>query len=375
MTVPLLHGHSPPYFFPRERGFWVIHCTAAALGAASLARPFLMRETRSTMDISFAFIWLPLFTLAVLGYRWLYKRYRLDTTPLPTLTATIVVGSAIAGAVTAAAAQAIAQPIFWDDIAANYARLKIPANYGAHLSKYMFSMAPSYGTMVLIWCVIYASVTAVRRGRQQELNNLHLQNTLKDAQLRTLSNQLNPHFLFASLNNIRCMIHQDVGRADTMITAFADILRHSLESSRQEKASLVTELEIIHKYLAIVGDRLEQRFDFQLHIAPGLDDALVPPMLLQMLVEHAIDHRLGHLHGGTLSLAGYISTAGLVLQVRTEAPAQSVTSPAPAIDVEPGLRHIAQRIDLLYGSAASFEVAHTELRFSAQLTIPMESMA
>jgi len=363
----------PVHFFPRDRQFWLYHCSAIGLGLAVSVGVALTEGKMAGYRVTMSVAWVPLYTLAVLGFRWLYKRHRGEAAGMGRLIAGAVLYSALAGAVMALLLQSAVLPLYWSGIEAKYAKVKVPIKYMTFWFLGIRQDGLQNQIFVLAWSFIYISVTASRRVRNTELSNLRLQNTLKEAQLSSLSNQLNPHFLFNSLNNIRFMIHEDAQRADRMITAFSEILRYSLESSRQEKISLSEEIAIIRKYIAIVEVQLEERLTFRMTIADQLHQALVPPMVLQMLVENAIKHGLEQLHaGGTLTLDAVQHGEQLRFDVSNDMPA---ASDAKTAGMGIGLLNIGQRLELLYGGRASLDVTAAPSRFTVQLSLPMERAA
>jgi hypothetical protein len=361
------------HFFPRNRQFWVYHGSALAVGLAVTIALALAWGQMAGYQLAMSIAWMPLYTLAVLGFRWLYRRLGGEQTGMGKVIIGAVVYSALAGAIMATVLQAAILPLFWSVFVAKYANAKLPLDYLDFLFARVREEGPQNQMFVLAWSFIYIGVTASRRVKNAELFNLRLQNNLKEAQLSSLSNQLNPHFLFNSLNNIRFMIHENAQRADMMITAFSDILRYSLESSRQEKVSLAHEIAIIRKYIAIAEIQLEERLVFRMDVDAELHEALVPPMVLQMLVENAIKHGLEQLHaGGTLTLNAAVRDGLLRFDVTNDAPARSGAKPA---GMGIGLRNIAQRLELLYGSRASIDVTAAPSRFTVQLSLPMERAA
>jgi hypothetical protein len=363
----------PLYFFPRDRQFWLYHGSAIGVGLAVTVGMAVMAGFMVGYRVSMSVAWVPLYTLAVLGFRWFYKRHHGESAGMGRLIAGAVLYSALAGALMAIVLQSTILPLFWSEVAAKYARSKFPLDYQDYLFMTMREAGPQHQMFVLAWSFIYVSVTASRRVRHSELSNLRLQNSLKDAQLSSLSNQLNPHFLFNSLNNIRFMIHEDAQRADSMITSFSEILRYSLESSRQEKISLAQEMAIIRKYIAIVEVQLEERLTFRMHVPDDLHQALVPPMVLQMLVENAIKHGIDQLHGGgTLTLDATLHEGRLRFEMINDTPANAGAAPD---GMGIGLRNIAQRLALLYGGQASIEATAAPSRFTVQLSLPMERAA
>ncbi|MDQ1833671.1 sensor histidine kinase [Massilia scottii] len=363
----------PLHFFPRDRDFWVYHCSAVAVGvmastAIAVAWGFMVR-----LQVYSSLAWIPFYTLAVLVLRWLYKRRGGDAVPIARLIAIVVLYSAVAGMLIGACVTAAVMPLHLKTISAKYKRLKVPVIPSEILLNKFIDEAPKSQLFVAVWGFIYISVSSSRRIKKAEVFNLRLQNNLKEAQLSSLSNQLNPHFLFNSLNNIRFMIHEDAQRADAMITSFSEILRYSLESSRREKVSLHHEVGIITKYLAIVKTQLEERLAFSLHIAPGLDDALMPPMVLQMLVENAVKHGLDQLQGGgTLTVSASRQGQYLLLEVDNDAP----SAPLQALGCTGiGLLNIGQRLHLLYGDLAALNTAHAGGVFKVGITLPLERAA
>ncbi|MES2318900.1 MAG: histidine kinase [Pseudomonadota bacterium] len=363
----------PLHFFSRDRQFWLYHCSALAAGLVVTMGLAIMWGQMVGYQIAMSIAWVPLYTLAVLGFRWLYQRHGGEHASMGRLIAGAVIYSAVAGAIMATALQSVVLPLFWPAFVSKYAQANIPLDYLDFLMGRVREEGPQNQMFILAWSFIYIGVTASHRVKKTELFNLRLQNNLKEAQLSSLSNQLNPHFLFNSLNNIRFMIHEDAQRADRMITSFSDILRYSLESSRQEKVSLAHEVAIIEKYIAIVETQLEKRLAFEMRIADDLHQALVPPMVLQMLIENAIKHGVEQLQaGGTLTLHATLKDEQLVFDVCNDTPVASATAPA---GMGIGLRNIAQRLELLYGGRAALKVVAAPARFSVQLTLPMERTA
>lgn len=360
----------PLHFFPRDRQFWIYHCSAVAAGLGVTVGLAMLWGFMVGYQVTTSVVWVPLYSLAVLGFRWLYKRHQGHTAPMGWLIANAVLYSAVAGILMTAILQSSVLPLFWHLFVAKYSAVGMPLDYQDTLFRRIREEAPANQLFVLVWSFMYISVTASRRVRQAETYNLRLQNNLKEAQLSSLSNQLNPHFLFNSLNNIRFMIHEDAQRADNMITSFSEILRYSLESSRHEKVSLGQELAIIEQYIAIVKTQLEDRLTFSMRVDSALHEALVPPMVLQMLIENAIKHGLEHLQaGGALTLEASQHGRQLAFDIRNDTPAV-LDKPVSGMGI--GLRNISQRLDLLYGEHAALDVTHTGSRFEVHLSLPLE---
>jgi LytS/YehU family sensor histidine kinase len=222
--------------------------------------------------------------------------------------------------------------------------------------------------VTVVWTTLYVAITAVRRYGEARRNTLRLQLALREAELRALGAQLNPHFLFNCLNTIRGMIVEDAARAQDMVTRLANILRYSLQQDRTHTVPLEREIEVVSDYLAIEGIRFEDRLRVQFSIDPAAARALVPSMLLQTLVENALKHGLANLpDGGELLIRAAIERDALVIEVENTG---RLTEPQPG-GTQIGLKNARERLRILYGEGASLNLANREGgRVSAKVLIP-----
>jgi LytS/YehU family sensor histidine kinase len=195
-------------------------------------------------------------------------------------------------------------------------------------------------------------VLAVRRRRAAELDALRSQVLAREAKLRSLQQQLNPHFLFNCLNSLRGMIDEDRARAQQMVTRLAELLRASLRQDACEAIPLEEELTTVNAYLELESVRLEERLRIRREIAPEARDALVPPMLVQGLVENALKHGIAQLpEGGELLLRIY--RVGEMLRVEVGNTGRLRTDRGGGI----GLANARERLRLLHGERAMVELS------------------
>ncbi len=145
------------------------------------------------------------------------------------------------------------------------------------------------------WLTIYF---AVQSRRKRDALQLELDVVAREAQLRSLRAQLNPHFLFNCLNSLRHLIVTQPARAEIMVTGLAELLRYSLASDRTDAVGLSDELRIVDEYLDIERVRLEDRLTVTRQVAREALRARVPPMLIQTLVNNAIKHGIAELPQG-----------------------------------------------------------------------------
>jgi LytS/YehU family sensor histidine kinase len=218
------------------------------------------------------------------------------------------------------------------------------------------------------WTVLYVAITSTRRYREARHHTLQLQLALREAELRALEAQVNPHFLFNCLNAIRGLITEDAARAQDMITRLANILRYNLQRDRPHTVPLAKEVEIVSDYLALEKIRFEDRLRVQLDISPAAAEVPVPAMLLQTLVENALKHGLADLPlGGELSVRAAVGPEGLVIEVENSG---ELAEPRPD-STQVGLSNARERLRVLYGGRASLQLAKREGgRVAATVLIP-----
>ena len=205
--------------------------------------------------------------------------------------------------------------------------------------------------LVVVWVAVYLGVHAVQRRRAVELDALRTKVAVREAKLRSLQQQLNPHFLFNCLNSLRSLIDEDQGRAREMVTRLAELLRASLRQDECITIPLEDELATIDAYLDLESVRLEERLRLRREIDPGVLSALVPPMLLQGLVENAIKHGIAPLPaGGELVLR--LARRGDRLHIEVENSGTLSTTQRTGI----GLANARERLRLLYGAQAAISL-------------------
>jgi hypothetical protein len=177
-------------------------------------------------------------------------------------------------------------------------------------------------------------------------------------QLRLLESQLEPHMLFNTLANLRVLIGLDPPRAQAMLDRLIAYLRATLAASRERTHPLATEFDRLADYLALMAVRMGPRLQYTLDLPDSLKQHPVPPLLLQPLVENAIKHGLEpQVEGGRIEVSAARHGALLRLEVRdTGAGLAAPSGPARAY-AHFGTRHIAERLQAMYGAAATFTLA------------------
>jgi len=212
--------------------------------------------------------------------------------------------------------------------------------------------------------------------RVKELKNSELKANLTQARLQVLKMQLHPHFLFNTHNAISELIHKDPNRAEKILTNLSDLLRISFEKLDDEEIPLQQELEFIAKYIEIEQTRFQERLQVEMKIAGNTLDAIVPNMILQPLVENAINHGIAPLvEGGKVQIVASSKAGFLHLQVIDNG-AGVKAEELEKLDDGVGLANTKARLKHLFNDKQSFEINSQENEgFTVSITIPFTTQS
>ena len=208
-----------------------------------------------------------------------------------------------------------------------------------------------------LWSTIYFGLHYLDNYKQVEIDKWKLTAAVREAEMRTLKAQINPHFLFNGLNNIRALVLENPVRAREMMTHLSDLLRYSLQLNSREQVPLARELEIVAHYLTLETLQLEERLHYTLDVAPAALDVLLPPMTLQLLVENAIKHGIApRPGGGCIHISAQLDGPAQVL-ITVRNPGRYLPNPAAPGHTGVGLPNASERLQLLFGPTASLVIA------------------
>jgi sensor histidine kinase YesM len=211
-------------------------------------------------------------------------------------------------------------------------------------------------SVVTFWAIVgvVAAADYYRLYRDRELRAARLEGALAGAQLQALQAQLQPHFLFNTLNAIASLIPESPAAAEEMVESLADLLRASLRDGREHEIPLEREMEILDQYLRIQELRFQDRLRVRRALPAELAAALVPPLLLQPLVENAIKHGVAPRPGGGLvSVRAEGSRDQVVIVVEDDGPG---FTGAARDGAGLGLANTRERLERLYGDASALVV-------------------
>ncbi len=372
MSVDFWMHRMVNFFFPRDKQFWLYHCGVLAIVTMVTVITTLLWSKTVALNLFAVITFIPLLSLATLYFRWIYKTTKLQSLSVLKLTPFIILYGTFFGFLITTINFILLLPAFSDDLIFNIVKQNPSMTIVDVVIKFIVGQSLQAQLFICLWIFIYCSITSNRKMQEAELRYLKSQNKLKEASLSSLANQLNPHFLFNALNNVRFMMHEDLKSADKMVISLSDILRYSLESSRHEKVWLSQEIEIIERYIGIVKAQYEDELQFSMDISPAYHSCLIPPMALQMLVENAIKHGMDNSYeGGKLAITSREIKNSLVLTVTNDLPADiEIQKDTTGI----GLANIKQRLHILYGDNAKLTIVKTATEFSVEILLPMELM-
>ena len=231
-----------------------------------------------------------------------------------------------------------------------------------------------FGLGVILYCVAsVAQYLAIefQRARLAERRELESQLAAQEAELRMLRTQIDPHFLFNSLNSISALTSQNPAGAREMTLQLAEFFRHTLGLEAHRKVTLEAEARLLMHFLAIEKVRFGARLQVEQEIGEGALACLLPPMILQPLVENAVKHGIGNLpEGGVVRL--HAQRVGSLLKLRVENDVDQ-DLPAAVAGKGIGLANVRQRLAALYGHEASVNWTRENNLFTVALALPAET--
>nr|WP_299000114.1 histidine kinase [uncultured Allomuricauda sp.] len=221
--------------------------------------------------------------------------------------------------------------------------------------------------MVGAWLVTYLVIKLLLKLNRDRIERLELNTNLKQAQLNTLKGQINPHFMFNSLNNIRGLMLEDVDKSREMLTKLSEILRYSMTKNNINSIPVEEELEVVDNYIDLSKIQFEDRLEFVKDIDSSTLGLEIPPMVIQLLVENAVKHGISNLkHGGKIILSIKKDAELLKIEVKNTGKLQIAHN-----TTQLGLKNIRQRLKLLYADKASFYLSEIADEVVALIKIPL----
>ena len=238
--------------------------------------------------------------------------------------------------------------------------------------QYIVEITFSRYFMLLAWCALYLALLTGEKARTAERREQEFRNAAKAAELRSLRYQVNPHFLFNTLNSLSALVlTAKTQAAERMIQMISTFYRRSLADDTTADMPLSEEIALQKLYLDIEAVRFPRRLKAEYDIPADLQDALIPGMILQPLVENSVKHAVApSSEQVTITLSAREEYGRLVVSV-----SDNGTSAATRDDVRPGfgigLNNVHERLEARFGKEATVVSGHTEAGFATHLRLPL----
>jgi LytS/YehU family sensor histidine kinase len=233
-------------------------------------------------------------------------------------------------------------------------------SYDYGIMRFRFPMEFSNDLMgYTVIVLVYYFFERLRIAQAQQLAAAELQAKLAQAQLENLRLQLQPHFLFNTLNTISSVMYEDVPAADAMLTQLSELLRLTLRTANSHEIPLAQELEITRLYLQIMQKRFESNLRVTYSVDSELENSLVPQLILQPLVENSLRHGLKDGGAGIdITIGARRENGSLILQVADTGTGFGAQGGEAVMNRGVGLANIRGRLEQLYGAEQEFAIAN-----------------
>ncbi len=228
--------------------------------------------------------------------------------------------------------------------------------------------------MVMAWSSLYFGINyhfRLVKEKEQHFNAVMLSHK---AQIKMLRYQINPHFLFNTLNAISTLVLQgSKERANTMLIKLSTFFRYSLDNDPEKKITLQEELDALRLYLDIEKTRFDERLTVHFEVSPATEKLLVPSLIIQPLVENSIKYAIAKMKsGGEIRISARCEQDELILQVADNGPF-SCFSQLPGMSQGVGLQNIDERLNVIYPHQHQFELSVAQPQgFVVTMTLPVE---
>jgi two-component system, LytTR family, sensor kinase len=234
----------------------------------------------------------------------------------------------------------------------------------------MLSETISWSFLFLMWSLFYFSFHFFQNYRKEEIKNLQWEASKNEIELNRLRAQLNPHFIFNSMNTIRALVDDSPKKSKDNITKLSKILRSTLLSGKKKVIPLEEELNLVKDYLDLEHSRFEERLNITYNIDVKTLKLTIPPMMLQTLVENSIKHGISKLtEGGIVSLTATTDSDNLYIEIVNSGTYEPTTNHKPD-STGFGLSGTTQRLELLYAEKGVFEIYNKGSQVVTKLLIP-----
>jgi len=230
-----------------------------------------------------------------------------------------------------------------------------------------FDMFIAFARISANWILIYFLYHLGRRSNIVAKEKAELDQLFAESSLNNLKEQVNPHFMFNSLNSVKALISEDPEKARSAIVVLGDILRNSLNSTSKTTIYLKEELDHCRDYLEMEKIRFEDRLQYEIKVQDDIYDFKLPPLSIQTLVENAIKHGLSDsLSGGMISIECHKEKDHLVTTVTNDGRLKANNSSGI------GIKNLKKRFEILYHGNFNFTISEINDKVIVQFKLPKQ---
>lgn len=233
---------------------------------------------------------------------------------------------------------------------------------------YISETIVNYTVVFCLWNAIYFGFKYFQNYKKAEIDSLRYAAANKESELSSLKAQLNPHFMFNSMNSIRALIDEDPVKAKSAVTQLSGILRNTLLMNKSKIIPLSEEITLVKDYLNLEQIRYEERLSYEFKIEKEVNNCMIPPFIIQSQVENAIKHGISKLPGnGKIVIEAFKLGDFLKIKVSNTG---KISHETPLTGV--GFKNSIQRLEILYGNEGQIFISEVNNLVVVDINIPLK---
>lgn len=339
----------------KERLYWILQISVWSVYALLQSVVFsVMASDLSWSRIVFFIAEALICFSATHVFRIYIKKWRWLSLPLPKVVLRVMISVTLMGLL-----------VYFLRVPVSYVLALQAVETGVFKLDQIIGYSAFYIFLLFLWSVFYFTYHYIERYNK----SLRYEASRIESELSNLKAQLNPHFIFNALNSIRALVDENPDKAKLAITQLSNILRNSLSFGKKGLTRFDEELNIVKDYLSLESIRFEERLRTEFDIHPESGRFLVPPFMIQTLVENGVKHGVSKLkEGGLIQVRTTVADNRLKIQIRNSG---NLANGMRKSNSGVGLRNTIKRLRLLYGEDASFSIVNENSNFvKTEIIIP-----
>jgi hypothetical protein len=327
-------------YWTLQAGGWLLYAVIQIVSSFLASNAFDLRRTTFLLFEAFLCLMIThFFRLFATRWRWLYL-------PMPKLIPSVLLAVFVMGV-----------SVYFLRIPVNVILGRLFEPRTAFDPAQVLGQSSFYAIVFFLWAVFYFTYHYFDRYNK----SLKYEASMIEIELNNLKSQLNPHFIFNALNSIRALVDENPSKSKQAINQLSNILRNSLAMDKKGLTKFDDEMRMVRDYLGLESIRFEERLKTEFDIHPQSHSFLVPPLMIQTLVENGIKHGISRLtQGGVIQVKTYVDNNRLKVHIRNTG---HLVQGAKRNKGGLGLKNTMQRLKLIYGDEASFRIVNENDNF------------